>query len=689
MAVNENVYGRREDWIDVGSPQNWSGDNTFLNDFYPKFKTGCPQGQTDGRLSNLLDAGTITRDTTIDSSPAWVYTSLKPQPIGFQWAAASEVTYNNVYEEGTWIGDTYHYNLTPIMFQVYRYTGRNDNSTFTGFDGWYAPETELAKKVKNIQATERFSPNVFVSAEEMEDAVIVADDTERFALTAEEAGLGQTVFVQSTSIMYCVIDETKLSSDNGYQYMWNSKDFTGSNSSPIVSFCPKNFVLSLYITYGTVVENGGSLPQEYRRIVTRPNDLFTSETIPLANFTEELIQQRLDDIESFLANYRESQGTEYPHHIYLVVFGMHCKVYSRDSGDTFIYQYSGDSSNTPIFNALYNGGVRLTSMQTYEAPIIRYVYNQNYAGRWTYSILPLLGDIGGGQSSSINIAPNYSRTSYWNNYEYTWWRSNGSELPVVLGVDFNNSFYQRLGDIWEGYAYRFVPVVATINTADDVQSIVELGHSTAAQYGLFFCDDYSNLSTKDTPKMWLDPDMMCGTYTENGGIRITLGDYTRGHDNISQPQFFMVDSEGNMWDSAKTFHTNNNYPQMTSWNLLEFDTPPLPVNDIATTANGNYPMLPYWNIVPIPQKPYPYPVFVTEDNYPDMPEWDLPLIGACASAKELQIVSIANSVKSIGYNSFRKTQLTKATLADDCTYYSVSFPDGCRVTGGEIINNQN
>lgn len=48
-------------------------------------------------------------------------------------------------------------------------------------------------------------------------------------------------------------------------------------------------------------------------------------------------------------------------------------------------------------------------------------------------------------------------------------------------------------------------------------------------------------------------------------------------------------------------------------------------------------------------------------------------------------VVIPSSVKSIGAYSFSETNLTEVTLADDCTYYSTSFPPGCVVNGGTLI----
>lgn len=56
-----------------------------------------------------------------------------------------------------------------------------------------------------------------------------------------------------------------------------------------------------------------------------------------------------------------------------------------------------------------------------------------------------------------------------------------------------------------------------------------------------------------------------------------------------------------------------------------------------------------------------------------------PLFGAFANAMQLKRISIPKSVKYIGTEAFRNTQLTSVTIASDCTYFPTSFPDGCVV----------
>lgn len=51
--------------------------------------------------------------------------------------------------------------------------------------------------------------------------------------------------------------------------------------------------------------------------------------------------------------------------------------------------------------------------------------------------------------------------------------------------------------------------------------------------------------------------------------------------------------------------------------------------------------------------------------------------GAFAFAKQLKKIVIPSSVKYIGKEAFRNTQLTSVTIASDCTYYPTSFPEGC------------
>lgn len=60
-------------------------------------------------------------------------------------------------------------------------------------------------------------------------------------------------------------------------------------------------------------------------------------------------------------------------------------------------------------------------------------------------------------------------------------------------------------------------------------------------------------------------------------------------------------------------------------------------------------------------------------------------LGAFTNATNLKTVSIPNSVKKIGRFSFSNTKIKTVKIADDCEYYSTSFPEDCVITGGTLI----
>lgn len=95
------------------------------------------------------------------------------------------------------------------------------------------------------------------------------------------------------------------------------------------------------------------------------------------------------------------------------------------------------------------------------------------------------------------------------------------------------------------------------------------------------------------------------------------------------------------------------------------------------------------NIVKALEKPYPSGMWYVSDT-PDVTHddaiTDIYELGAFINNPNLTELIIPESVKSIGPFACSGTGLTEVTLADDCTYYSTSFPPGCVVTGGQIIN---
>lgn len=87
------------------------------------------------------------------------------------------------------------------------------------------------------------------------------------------------------------------------------------------------------------------------------------------------------------------------------------------------------------------------------------------------------------------------------------------------------------------------------------------------------------------------------------------------------------------------------------------------------------------------QPPYPLSFwFVNEyDVTHDNAITDIYELGAFINNPNLTELIIPESVKSIGPFACSGTALTAVTLANDCDYYSTSFPEGCVVTGGHLI----
>lgn len=56
-----------------------------------------------------------------------------------------------------------------------------------------------------------------------------------------------------------------------------------------------------------------------------------------------------------------------------------------------------------------------------------------------------------------------------------------------------------------------------------------------------------------------------------------------------------------------------------------------------------------------------------------------PALGAFANANDLRSIVIPDSVKHIGRESFRNTQLSSVKIAGDCEYSTDSFPPGCEI----------
>lgn len=62
-------------------------------------------------------------------------------------------------------------------------------------------------------------------------------------------------------------------------------------------------------------------------------------------------------------------------------------------------------------------------------------------------------------------------------------------------------------------------------------------------------------------------------------------------------------------------------------------------------------------------------------------------VGAFTNCSTLNTITIPNTVTSLGKYAFNSSTLSQVTLPTNCTYYDTTFPKGCIITGGKLINN--
>lgn len=89
-------------------------------------------------------------------------------------------------------------------------------------------------------------------------------------------------------------------------------------------------------------------------------------------------------------------------------------------------------------------------------------------------------------------------------------------------------------------------------------------------------------------------------------------------------------------------------------------------------------------------QPYPYGKWYRDSDGTlktrGLPDTLVDTQGAFSGVETLTEVYIPETVQRIGRYSFYGTSLTEVELPEECTYYSTSFPPGCNVIGGRLIN---
>lgn len=88
-------------------------------------------------------------------------------------------------------------------------------------------------------------------------------------------------------------------------------------------------------------------------------------------------------------------------------------------------------------------------------------------------------------------------------------------------------------------------------------------------------------------------------------------------------------------------------------------------------------------------EPYPFSMWYLNTEVGHLHDSAIPfpiIVDAFRNCTNLKNIKVSTSVKSIGKLSFENTAVTSVKLANDCTYYSTTFPQDCVVEGGQIIN---
>ena len=138
--------------------------------------------------------------------------------------------------------------------------------------------TLSASDIPNIDASKITSGTIDIArlpAGALERLVTVADQTARYALTAADVQLGDTVKQLDTGIMYLVVDTTKLGQAAGYV------EYTAGSAASVpwsgVTGKPSSFTPSSH-THGNIT-NDGNLGTASRAVVTDGNKKITVSSV--------------------------------------------------------------------------------------------------------------------------------------------------------------------------------------------------------------------------------------------------------------------------------------------------------------------------------------------------------------------------------------------------------------------------
>lgn len=121
---------------------------------------------------------------------------------------------------------------------------------------------------------------------------------------------------------------------------------------------------------------------------------------------------------------------------------------------------------------------------------------------------------------------------------------------------------------------------------------------------------------------------------------------------------------------------------------IDYLTPPYPTSMWRLDSDNDLVTLLFPEALDSFTPPYPASMWCLDENNKLMNALlpDILPMGAFALTTELQEIRLPESLEEIGPEAFYGSAIRRVTIPNNqCTYYATSFPPGCVVTGGHLI----
>jgi len=219
VKVNGSALTPTSKAVDVKVPTKVSeltNDKNYISSYKDtKYTLGTPSNATNGNATiDITDSDSKKQSVAIKGTGA---TSVTTDANGAIIVNSTNTVYTHP-NSGVTAGT---YKSVMVNAQGHVTAGTNP-TTLAGYgitDAAAKSHKHANADITSLDASKITTGTIDIArlpAGALERCVVVADDTARFALTKDKVQLGDTVKVTGTEKMYFVIDETKLSSEDGY-----------------------------------------------------------------------------------------------------------------------------------------------------------------------------------------------------------------------------------------------------------------------------------------------------------------------------------------------------------------------------------------------------------------------------------------------------------------------------------------